>query len=79
MNTTLDLVLRQSGGAMQFPSRVGAAILGWSPATIRNMIWQGRLPLPHYTIRGRTYFLAEDVANYLDSLKSGGGGKNEKG
>lgn len=72
MSSTLDLVLRQSGGAMRFPARTGAAILGWSPATIRNLIWQGKLPLPYHKTNSRIFFLAQDVADYLDKTAKEG-------
>lgn len=70
MSNTLDLVLRQAGGALQFPVPVCASILGISPITIRNRKSLGTLGIPYTTINTRIYFSALDVANYLDAVRA---------
>lgn len=68
--STLDLVLRQAGGALQFPACVCASILGISPITIRNRKSLGTLGIPYTKINNRIYFCAIDVADYLDSVRA---------
>lgn len=70
MSNTLDLVLRQAGGALQFPACVCASILGISPITIRNRKSLGTLGIPYTTINTRIYFSALDVADYLDKVRA---------
>ena len=69
--TTLDLVLRQSGGAILIPLKTTATILGLAPQTLRNRMWMGTFPISPVR-RGRSvFFRAADIATEIDRGDTG--------
>lgn len=68
METTLDLVLRVTGGAALVPLKKTALFLGLEPQTIRNRLRLGTWPLPKIKQGGRVYFGAPAVASYAASV-----------
>lgn len=65
---TLDLVLRQSGGALRVPLKLAASILGLEAQTIRNRLALGTWPLRRHVEGRRIFFDARDVAAMVDGV-----------
>lgn len=66
--STLDLVLRQSGGALRVPLKCAASILGLEPQTIRNRLALGTWPLHRHVEGRRIFFDARDLAAMVDGV-----------
>ncbi len=47
-----------------------AALLGYEPRSIENLIYQGKFPIPTTKVGAKTVAHYEDVADYIDSLKA---------
>ena len=65
-DSTLALVLLQSGGALRVPIRCAARILGLQVQTIRNRLVLGTWPLHRHIEGRRVYFDAREIAAMID-------------
>lgn len=63
---TLELVLRQSNGAILIPLKRAATILGREPQTIRNQLTLGKCRLVPVRQGRSVFFRADDVAAEID-------------
>lgn len=70
---TLELVLRQSNGAILIPLKRAAGILGREPQTIRNQLSLGKCRIPPVRIGRSVFFRADDLASEIDQAKSSPG------
>ena len=68
---TLELVLRQSGGALRVPLKLAASILGLEAQTIRNRLALGSWPLRRHVDGRRIFFDARDSAAMVDGIDCG--------
>ena len=67
---TLDLVLRQSNGAILIPLKRAAGILGREPQTIRNQLSLGKCPLSAVRMGRSVFFRADDLAREIDQAQA---------
>ncbi|OWY31878.1 hypothetical protein [Herbaspirillum aquaticum] len=65
--STLDLVLRSSGGALLVPLKKTADILGLEPQTIRNRLCTKTFELVPVRIGRMNYFRIADIASLIDA------------
>ncbi|WP_075257560.1 hypothetical protein [Herbaspirillum camelliae] len=77
--STLDLVLRSSGGALLVPLKKTADILGLEPQTIRNRLCAKTFELVPVRIGRMNYFKIADIASLIDSTVAISGGKRKPG
>lgn len=63
---TLDLVLRESNGAVLIPLKTAARILGREAQTIRNQLCLGKCLLSPLRMGRSVFFRADDVARQID-------------
>lgn len=63
---TLELVLRQSNGAILIPLKRAATILGREPQTIRNQLTLGKCSLVPVRLGRSVFFRADDLAAEID-------------
>ncbi|HZW25723.1 MAG: hypothetical protein K2P67_05770 [Gallionellaceae bacterium] len=68
---TLDLVLRQSGGAILVPLKTTATILGLAPQTVRNRMWMGTFSIAPVHRGKSVFFRAGDIAAEIDRDNAG--------
>ncbi len=66
---TLDLVLRQSNGAILIPLKRAACILGREPQTIRNQLSLGKCSLSPVRMGRSVFFRADDLAREIDQAQ----------
>lgn len=67
---TLELVLRQSNGAILIPLKRAAGILGREPQTIRNQLSLGKCPLSPVRMGRSVFFRADDLAREIDQART---------
>jgi hypothetical protein len=67
---TLELVLRQSNGAILIPLKRAATILGREPQTIRNQLSLGKCPLIPVRMGRSVFFRADDLAREIDQART---------
>ena len=67
---TLDLVLRQSNGAILIPLKRAAGILGREPQTIRNQLSLGKCSLSVVRMGRSVFFRADDLAREIDQAQA---------
>lgn len=63
---TLELVLRQSNGAILIPLKRAAVLMGREPQTIRNQLNLGKCPLEPVRQGRSVFFHAADIARAID-------------
>lgn len=66
---TLELVLRQSNGAILIPLKRAACILGRESQTLRNQLSLGTCPLEPLRVGRSVFFRADDVAAQIDRAR----------
>ena len=66
---TLELVLRQSHGAILIPLKRTATILGMEPQTIRNRLSLHTFPIYPVHIGRSVFFRADDIAHEIDQAQ----------
>ncbi|MDR3413335.1 MAG: hypothetical protein P4L87_20675 [Formivibrio sp.] len=79
---TLDIVLRQSKGALLVPLKTTADLIGLEAQTLRNQLSEGRcafLPIKKKNKYERTLFDARDIAHYIDARRSAGTPEQKRG
>lgn len=67
-STTLDLLLRQFGGAHLVTIRQSGLVIGLQPQTSYNLVSRGKFPLPLVDTGGKRMVRVVDIAKYIDSL-----------
>lgn len=77
--STLDLVLRSSGGALLVPLKKAATILGLEAQTIRNRLCAQTFELAPVKIGRQNFFKIEDIASLIDSSITISGNKPKRG
>jgi hypothetical protein len=65
--STLDLVLQVSQGALLIPLKKTASILGLEPQTVRNRLTEKRFELAPVKIGSRNFFRVSDIAKLIDA------------
>jgi hypothetical protein len=63
---TLELVLRQSNGAILIPLKRAAGLIGREPQTLRNQLTLGKCPFEPVREGRSVFFRATDIANFID-------------
>lgn len=66
---TLELILRQSNGAILIPLKRAAGILGREPQTIRNQLSLGKCPIAPVYMGRSVFFRADDLAQEIDKAQ----------
>lgn len=66
---TLELVLRQSNGAILIPLKRAAGILGREPQTLRNQLSLGICPITPVRVGRSVFFRADDLAENIDKAQ----------
>jgi hypothetical protein len=67
-STTLDLLLRQFGGAHLVTIRQSGLVIGLQPQTSYNLVSRGKFPLPLVDTGSKRMVRVLDIANYIDTL-----------
>lgn len=74
MSRNLEILLFQFRGQVNLTIEQTATVLGYDEAYVRNLISQGKFPIPTYKVNaargGRRMVNISDVADFLDSLQS---------
>ena len=65
---TLELILRQSNGALLVPLKKAAGLIGREPQTIRNQLNLGSCPLVPIRLGRSVLFQATEIAALIDGL-----------
>lgn len=65
--STLDLVLQITQGALLVPLKKTAAILGLETQTVRNRLCEKRFQLAPVKIGSRNFFRVSDIAQLIDA------------
>jgi hypothetical protein len=63
------MLIAEKYGLLLDKEKLGA-LLGYEPRSIENLIYRGAFPIPTTKVGARTVAHYEDVADYIDSLKS---------
>lgn len=67
--TTLQILLEQTGGAMQVPLSQAGRLLGMKPKTAANQACRGEFPI-HSFLFGRVRYVAvSDIAAHIDAAR----------
>ena len=65
---TLELILRQSNGALLVPLKKTAGLIGREPQTLRNQLNLGTCPLVPLKLGRSVFFQATEIAALIDGL-----------
>lgn len=68
-NQTQQILLARFGGQVLIPFILAAVACGFAGQTARNLVCQGRFPIPTMMVGRRRFVHVEDLANFVESLR----------
>lgn len=68
-NQTQQILLARFGGQVLIPFIPAAEACGFAGQTARNLVCQGRFPIPTITVGRRRFVHVEDLANFVELLR----------
>lgn len=70
ISTTQQILLARFGGQVLIPFIPAAEVCGFAGQTARNLVCQGRFPLPTVTVGRRRFIHLADMAEYIENLRA---------
>ncbi len=67
--TTLQILLQQTGGAVQVPLSTAGRLLGMKAKTAANQACCGVFPIPSYLFGRMRYVAVADIASHIDAAR----------
>lgn len=70
ISSTLQILLARFGGQVLIPFTQAAESVGIAQQTARNQLVSGKFPVPTLEIGTRRFIHIQDLANFVESLRS---------